>query len=61
MTPGKVYEWLNFQKFASGKIWFLNFENPQNLFYKIRDVLYIFVLLNVFKEKIFTIEIEVLE
>ena len=29
VTPEKVYGWSNFQKFASYKIFFENFENPQ--------------------------------
>ena len=29
MTPGKVYEWSKFQKFASKFHIFIKFENPQ--------------------------------
>ena len=33
VTPGKVYGWSKFQKFASNKIWLsLNFENLRNYF-----------------------------
>ena len=37
----------------------LNFENPQKIsFYKIRDIFLLFLFYNVYKEKMFTIEIE---
>ena len=39
VTPGKVYGWSYFQKFASIKIrFFENFENPRNLFLKNREI-----------------------
>ena len=46
VTLGKVFEWSNFQKFASIKIRFLkNFENPQKFFLKIRDIFCFYYLL----------------
>ena len=44
-TPEKVYEWSNFQKFASSKSWLsLNFENPRNFFWNPRIFFYYFTL-----------------
>ena len=55
MTQGKVYGWSKFQKLASNKIRFsLNFENPQNIFYKVCH--FFFTIYT--KKKMFTIEIE---
>ena len=57
MTPGKVYEWSKFQKVTSNKIRFpKNFQNPY-LFHEIRELIFILVL-NVYKTKMLTIEIE---
>ena len=40
MTPGKVYEWSNFQKFASIKIRFLKIKKKSmKFFYKIHEIL----------------------
>ena len=38
VTPGKVYVWLNFQKFASNKIGFLVTLKIHEIFYKIREI-----------------------
>ena len=54
MAPEKFNGWLNFQRFASDKIWFpLNFKNPRFFFYKIRQLfgLYTIHLLNFTKHR----------
>ena len=56
MTPGKVYIWLNFQKFASNKIRFLIILKIHKICYKICAFFVLFY--NVFKEKMLTNEIE---
>ena len=38
MTPGKVYGWSTFQKYASNKNLSLNLENHRNYFYKISEI-----------------------
>jgi len=54
-TPGKDYGLSDFQKFASNKFDFENFENPQKK--KNREIFCLFLFCNVYKEKIlFTIE-----
>ena len=57
MTRGKDYEWLKFQKLASNKIRFSLNLKKQELFYQIRE-LFLFLFLNVHKEKMFTMELE---
>ena len=55
MTPGKDYGLSKFLKKASNKIRFsINFENPRNVFLKIRE-LFIAIFFNVYEEKMFTI------
>ena len=55
MTPGKDYGLSKFFKKASNKIRFsINFENPRNVFLKIRE-LFIAIFFNVYEEKMFTI------
>ena len=50
--PEKVYGLSKVQEFASNKIRFsLNFENPQNLFYKIRGPFCVFTLQCIQSEK----------
>ena len=50
MTPGLVYEWSKFQKFVSNKIRF-------SLNLKFRELLFGVYFYNVYKKKMFTIEI----
>ena len=51
ITPGKVKEWTNFQKFGCNEIRF-------KLFLKIHDIFCLFSFYNVYKEKMFTFETE---
>ena len=58
MTPVKVNGWLKFEKLAYNKIRFpLNFENPRNFYMKSANFV-LFRFYNVFKDTIFTVEIE---
>ena len=53
-----VYRWSKFQKFASNTIRFsINFKNPRNIFTKSAKFC-LFLFYNIYKEKMFTIEIE---
>ena len=60
ITPGKVNEWSKYQKLASGKCRFLlNFKNPPKFFFTKSANFFVFCFVyNVYKEKIFAIEIE---
>ena len=54
--PGKVYEWSKFQKFVTNKIWFILNLKIHNIFFK-RE-LFLGLFYNVYKEKMFKIEME---
>ena len=57
VTTGKVYGCSNLQKLASNKIRFsLNFKKPRNFFLRNRQ--FFVFLLQCYKEKMFTIEIQ---
>ena len=58
VKPGKVYGWSKFQKFVSDKIQYLKILKIHNIFYKIRKFFVLLLFYNVYKEKMFTIEIE---
>ena len=56
VTPGKVSGWLNFQKFASNKIWFESFENQRYFLENPWNTLLLFY--NVYEENMITIGID---
>ena len=58
VTLGKVYEWSNFQKYASNKIQFLTILKIHEFFFLIWEFFILFLFYNVYKEKMFTIEID---